>query len=166
MWLRLDILNPQVDLTLPTSLLCFICGYHILAPFYQTTKQRAWILTGLSSGLTSLAALPYFYDFIMSGGCVQSVRAATPWSDMIVRIFQGYLVAYVCISHDLIQGNSPTCRDLFMGYMFYRQYLTLMTGWVHHILYFGLIQYILFAGWSNIFCLALTMEVWISHLNL
>ena len=43
--------------------------------------------------LTSVAALPHFYDFFLSGGEVKALRASSAWSDVIVRMFQGYLVS-------------------------------------------------------------------------
>ncbi|CAE6494064.1 unnamed protein product [Rhizoctonia solani] len=124
------------------SFLSFVLLYLCLAPSFDTSKQRSWILTGLSSGFTSLAAIPYFFDFLTSGGHVHALRPASFWSDMVVRIFQGYLIS-----------------DLVVGSVFYRQHITLATGWIHHTLYFALIQYVVSVGWSNIFCLGLIMEI-------
>ncbi|CAE7114254.1 unnamed protein product [Rhizoctonia solani] len=124
------------------SLLCFVGFYLCLAPSFDTSKQRSWILTGLSSAITSATAVPYFCDFLVSGGHVHAIRPASAWSDIIVRVFQGYLIS-----------------DLLIGSIFYRQHITLATGWIHHTLYFSLIQYITSVGWSNIFCLALIMEI-------
>ncbi|KAF8598973.1 hypothetical protein BDV93DRAFT_547167 [Ceratobasidium sp. AG-I] len=121
---------------------CFVAFYYLVAPRYTTLKQRAWVLTTLSSLLTSVAALPYFYDFISSGGRVQALRASSAWSDTVVRVFQGYLVS-----------------DLLLGALCYPKYVNISTGWVHHTLYFILIHYITSMGWSNIFCLGLIMEV-------
>ncbi|KAH7338456.1 hypothetical protein B0J17DRAFT_423951 [Rhizoctonia solani] len=125
-----------------SSFLCFILLYLWISPRFETSKQRSWILTGLSSGFTSLAALPYCFDFLASGGHPHALRPASSWSDSVVRVFQGYLVS-----------------DLLVGSIFYRQHITLATGWIHHTLYFALIQYITFVGWSSIFCLALIMEI-------
>ncbi|EUC57253.1 TLC domain protein [Rhizoctonia solani AG-3 Rhs1AP] len=124
------------------SLLCFIGLYLCLAPCFDTSKQRSWILTGLSSAFTSAAAMSYFFDFLVSGGHVHAIRPAGPWSDTVVRIFQGYLIS-----------------DLLVGSICYRRHITLATGWIHHTLYLALIQYITSVGWSNIFCLALIMEI-------
>ncbi|KAJ1305001.1 hypothetical protein OPQ81_000044 [Rhizoctonia solani] len=128
--------------TILLSFLCFVVFYLCSAPSFDTSKQRSWILTGLSSGFTSLAAMPYFLDFLISSGHVHALRPASYWSDTVVRIFQGYLIS-----------------DLVVGSMFYREHITLATGWIHHTLYFVLIQYITSVGWSNIFCLALIMEI-------
>ncbi|CAE6465998.1 hypothetical protein ACGC1H_006146 [Rhizoctonia solani] len=124
------------------SLPCFVGLYLCLVPHFDTSKQRSWILTGLSSAFTSAAAMPYFFDFLVSSGHVHAIRPAGPWSDTVVRIFQGYLIS-----------------DLLVGSIFYRQHITLATGWAHHTLYLALIQYITSVGWSNIFCLALIMEI-------
>ncbi|KAG8716087.1 hypothetical protein FRC08_009847 [Ceratobasidium sp. 394] len=120
----------------------FILSYHLLAPYCTTTKQRAWILTAMSSSITSVAALPYAYDFFASGCQLDTLRPTTDWSDRVVGLFQGYLIA-----------------DLAIGVVYYRKYVSLMTGWVHHTLYFTLLQYVLSVGWTNIFCLALIMEI-------
>ncbi|CAE6529192.1 unnamed protein product [Rhizoctonia solani] len=128
--------------TIVLSFLCFVLLYLWIAPNFETSKQRSWILTGLSSGFTSLAALPYCFDLLASGGQVHTLRPASLWSDAVVRIFQGYLIS-----------------DLLVGSIFYRQHITLATGWIHHTIYFALIQYVTSVGWSNIFCLALVMEV-------
>lgn len=73
----------------------FVILYHILAPYCTTTKQRAWLLTTLSSCITSLAAVPYAYDFFASGGQLRMLRPTTEWSNRVVGMFQGYLIAYV-----------------------------------------------------------------------
>ncbi|ELU37611.1 hypothetical protein AG1IA_08361 [Rhizoctonia solani AG-1 IA] len=77
------------------SFLCFVALYLCFAPFFKTSKQRSWILTGLSSGFTSLAAIPYFCDFLASGGHFHALRPATFWSNTVVAIFQGYLVSLI-----------------------------------------------------------------------
>lgn len=72
---------------------CFVVFYRLIAPLYTTSKQHAWVLTALSSALTSLAALPYFYDFLSSGGQIQALRPSSVWSDAVVKVFQGYLIS-------------------------------------------------------------------------
>ncbi|KAG8740513.1 hypothetical protein FRC12_015982 [Ceratobasidium sp. 428] len=120
----------------------FVLSYHLLAPYCTTMKQRAWILTAMSSFLTSVAALPYACDFFCSGGQLDLLRPTNQWSDRVVGVFQGYLIA-----------------DLTIGAIYYRKYVSLMTGWIHHTLYFIMLQYVFSVGWTSIFCLALIMEV-------
>lgn len=43
--------------------------------------------------------------------------------------------------------------------MYHPSEVTLLTGWIHHSVYVGIVQYTIERGWTNIFCLCALMEV-------
>lgn len=54
--------------TLPLPLiLFFIAYYHLLAPRCQTEKQRAYLLSALSSGTMSTLSLPFVWSYVNHG---------------------------------------------------------------------------------------------------
>lgn len=52
-------------------------------------------------------------------------------------------------------GNS----DLLLGVIYYRSQVSLVTGWIHHILYVFIVQVCIKRAWTQIFCLCSLMEV-------
>ncbi|TFK32380.1 hypothetical protein BDQ12DRAFT_692592 [Crucibulum laeve] len=140
---------PQIrDLAPPIStatLLSFAAlgaSYHILAPQYSTQKQLSWILTTVSSAVMTIMSLPFMYDYFMHGGRVQYIRTLSTFSIAAVRFFQGYLAA-----------------DLTIGTVYYRDQLSTLTGWIHHLVYILVVELAVRRSWTHIFCLAAIMEV-------
>jgi hypothetical protein len=55
-------------LTVPVPLyLSMIVYYHLLAPRFQTEKQRAYLLSTLSATIMSLVSLPFFWMYVTRG---------------------------------------------------------------------------------------------------
>lgn len=76
------------------NLFTFIAIYYALAPFYSTSKQRAWILTAVSSALMTIASAPYVWEYLISGGEITGLRIHRQLSTATCRVFQAYLIAY------------------------------------------------------------------------
>src|SRR5260370_22697769 len=54
----------------------------------------------------------------------------------------------------------PSFRsDLFVGFLYYRDRINLLTGWVLHIAYITLMEYVIHWNWSHLFLLSAFMEV-------
>jgi hypothetical protein len=70
------------------SLLALATSYHILAPLFPTVKQKSWILTAITSGVMSMASLPFLWDYFVGGCSVKNVRLASTFSVNMVRYFQ------------------------------------------------------------------------------
>ncbi|KAF9510698.1 hypothetical protein BS47DRAFT_1273987, partial [Hydnum rufescens UP504] len=110
-------------------------------PFFRTSKQRSWILTGLGSAAMTLASLPFVLDLARKRGDVAVLMQARWLSETACRVFQAYLFS-----------------DLFMGSIYYRDRVTIIMGWVHHPVYFILVHFLISWDWTNIFMLAAVME--------
>ncbi|KAJ7279134.1 hypothetical protein C8J57DRAFT_1305646 [Mycena rebaudengoi] len=124
-----------------------IFAYHVLQSFYSTKRQRAWIITGLSSCAMTAASVPFVLDIIMSRGDVTALLPRPHLSPLICQIFQGFLIA-----------------DLLVGSRHYPDQLTFCWGWIHHTMYILLMQYTIRRGWTHVFCLCAVMELPTSHL--
>lgn len=123
-------------------MISLVALYHLLAPFYSTPKQLSWILTSISSAGMTIASLPFIWDYLASAGDVQSVRTLPLFSFTANRFFQAYLTA-----------------DLMMGAIYYPAQLTLLTGWIHHVLYLFIVELAIRHSWTHIFCLCALMEL-------
>ncbi|KAJ4469892.1 hypothetical protein J3R30DRAFT_1522572 [Lentinula aciculospora] len=123
--------------------LAFILVYHILArpSCFTSAKQVAWIITTTASFVMTIASLPFVWDYFAGRGDVKRVRAFPELAVTANRFFQAYLLA-----------------DLLMGAVYYRSQLNLFTGWVHHVLYIGIVEYAVRQQWAHVFCLAACME--------
>ncbi|KAJ3757620.1 hypothetical protein EV360DRAFT_20958, partial [Lentinula raphanica] len=125
------------------SFLAFILVYHIFARpnCFTSAKQISWIITTAASFTMTISSTPFLWDYFSSWGDVKRVRALPELAVAANRIFQAYLLA-----------------DLSMGAMHYRSQLNLFTGWFHHILYLGIVEYAIRQRWAHMFCLAAIME--------
>jgi len=128
--------------TFVPALLAFCAIYHLLAPLFATPKQLSWILTTVASACMTLVSIPFMWDYLLSGGDVKRVRTLSTLTYTTTRFFQAYLVS-----------------DLMMGAVYYRSQVSLVTGWIHHILYVFIIQVTINRAWTQIFCLCALMEL-------
>lgn len=133
------------------SLSAFLFYYYVSSFSEYSIKQKSWIVTLLSSTVMSCGSLPFFWDFCSSGGVVRSSyesQTAENLARVLCGSFQGFLLA-----------------DLALGTLFYRQQITLLFGWVHHIVYASLMLYVFRRGWAPIFALCLAMEIPTAYLS-
>ncbi|KIJ16003.1 hypothetical protein PAXINDRAFT_168656, partial [Paxillus involutus ATCC 200175] len=138
--------NVVPQLLTSTAFLCsffaLVVLYRLLAPRCTTTKQRAWILTTLSSAVMSVCSLPLFFEYTWASGDLKNLSTSTIYTESVARFFQAYLIA-----------------DLTIGVLYYRSKLNLLTGWIHHTIYVFIVEYALQMTWSHIFCLCAIMEI-------
>jgi len=123
------------------SFLGLAMSYHLMALLCPTTKQASWILTTISSGVMSLASMPFLWAYLTGGG-MKSIRVLPQFAVSVVRFFQAYLTA-----------------DLILGSVYYRSRISLLGGWIHHSMYIIVIELVVRRSWSHIFCLAGSMEI-------
>ncbi|KAJ3860944.1 hypothetical protein EV359DRAFT_74931 [Lentinula novae-zelandiae] len=107
----------------------------------QTSKQVAWIITTTASFVMTIASLPFVWDYFAGRGDVKRVGAFPELAVPANRFFQAYLLT-----------------DLSLGAVYYRSQLNLFTGWSHHVIYLGIVEYAIRQKWAHIFCLAACME--------
>ena len=128
-----------------SSLSSFIIAcvfFTCLSPSFPDTKRKSWIITLLSSTITSLGSLPFISDFLLSNGHLQAIKHHTTLSNSICGAFQGLLLA-----------------DLAVGMRAYPDRLSPTSGWAHHIAYSLMLPYVAQRGWAHIFCACLAMEI-------
>ena len=83
-----------------TGLVVFVSAYFLLAPRYGTVKQRAWILTTLSSAFMTLVSTPLVYGYVSGGFSVTSIPKLPSVTLPAIRLFQAYLIAYVFFGNE------------------------------------------------------------------
>lgn len=70
-------------------------SYLFLAPRCTTIKQRAWVLTLLSSAAMSLFSLPLVVQYASAGGQLKHLAIPPIITECIGRFFQAYLIVLV-----------------------------------------------------------------------
>ncbi|KAJ7494389.1 hypothetical protein B0H11DRAFT_934955 [Mycena galericulata] len=123
--------------------------HHALRTQYPTKRQRAWIITGLSSATMTLGSLPFVLDVLCAYGDIAALRPRYRLAALICRTFQGFLLA-----------------DLIVGCRYYRSHITVCWGWIHHTAYIALLHFLVRRGWAHCFCLCAIMELPTLHLAL
>jgi hypothetical protein len=137
------------------ALLVFCALYPLLSRPFPSVRQRAWLLTGVASGLMTCASVPFVLDYAgFHFGSIQGEREETKgWGVGMVqprveaavavnRVFQAYLAA-----------------DMLIGALCYRSQIGFLTGWVHHVVYVGITEIAIWWGWAHVFCLCAVIEV-------
>lgn len=81
-------------------------------------KQISWILTLISSLVCTIFSIPFVIQFFFSDLDVQLLGIDSQFHTGFICFFKTYLIL-----------------DLALGCLFYRNRITLITGWVHHIFY-------------------------------
>lgn len=92
--LELGSLPPAV--VLPVPLFALFCAvYRTIAPRFETEKQRAYVLSTLSSATMTLASLPFVYGYLTGGIERMWYLGNNGWTrhlaDVVVAFFGTYL---------------------------------------------------------------------------
>lgn len=109
---------------------------------FEDSKQKAWIVTLLSSTVMATGSLPFLWRYLRAHGDVLLVPNFDWLSQTLCAAFQGFLLS-----------------DLALGSQFYAQHLTPALGWGHHLAYAVILPYITYRGWARVFALCLAMEI-------
>lgn len=123
-----------------TSLVLFF--YYIKNRFVKTDKQVSWILTFASSLVCTVVSIPYFLSFWKSGWDMNLLSMDSNFHTAMVCFFISYLVL-----------------DLFLGSIYYRQRITVLTGWIHHPLYICILFWLLKSRSSSFFSTSCLLEL-------
>ncbi|KAH8832032.1 hypothetical protein DL96DRAFT_1553219 [Flagelloscypha sp. PMI_526] len=116
--------------------------YDLSSPYFSSTKQRAWILTGFTSAVMTLLSLPFLYDFVAGNASVLYVHSRGALDVYALRFFQSYLIS-----------------DLILGALSYPDQVDLLSGWIHHSVYILIVEVAIYREWTHIFSLASIMEL-------
>ncbi|BEI89353.1 uncharacterized protein CcaverHIS019_0207150 [Cutaneotrichosporon cavernicola] len=120
-----------IGITLPGPLfLGMVAWYNLVAPFFNGERKRAYVLSTLSSFTMTLCSFPFVYAYLNGG-----IPATSRWRRL---------------------GHT---FSLTIGYIAYRNEIGMLTGWVHHIVYIGIMVHCATSKQSCIFLLAAIMEL-------
>ncbi|KAI7867161.1 hypothetical protein BDF14DRAFT_1806270 [Spinellus fusiger] len=118
---RQGIEQPIILRSVATSCAVFL-GWYLFwhwSGYIRTIRQRAYVLSLLSSFVTSISSLPLVWEIFKSNGDIQKLlMPEREWPIAVTSFFFTFLVL-----------------DLTVGYCFYRSKVELLTGWIHHIGY-------------------------------
>lgn len=116
-----------------SSLICFFF-YCIHSGFTKTDKQISWVLTFASSLVCTAVSIPFFILFWRSGWDMKQLSVDSNIHIALVCFFISYLVL-----------------DLSLGSIYYKSRITVLTGWIHHPLYIGILFWLLRCRCSSFF---------------
>ncbi|WVF71992.1 hypothetical protein IAT40_006803 [Kwoniella sp. CBS 6097] len=190
-----DLSPPTVSMSIPALFpstiliplglfISFNALYGILSPHFKREKQRAYILSTISSGCMTLLSLPYLYTYTTMGFGQAFERCQEGWMGSLGRI--GVLTFGTYLFSDVSLTNLMSCTqmlllpdlpsrldsgdlsapswvhgrvDLFVGYLKYPSQVGLLTGWIHHTVYIGLMIHLLNTRLSPVFLIGCIMEL-------
>ncbi|KAI8325096.1 hypothetical protein GQ54DRAFT_240300, partial [Martensiomyces pterosporus] len=101
-----------------------------------TEKQLAWVLTFTTCVVVTTGSIPYVVTALRNNLDVSKLVYTDTFSLLLLGLFLAYLV-----------------WDLALGLVYYRSTITILTGYIHHTLYIGLVLFAATHGVSAIFVL-------------
>ncbi|KAI8343002.1 hypothetical protein BC941DRAFT_410188 [Chlamydoabsidia padenii] len=125
----------------------FLCWDRL---YVQTERQRAYIMSLLSSCVTSLGSLPYVYQVLIHQRgnlhlLLVTTNQPTTFSLLSVSLTT-FFMTFLCL-------------DLLVGWFKYRNKMDMLTGWIHHITYFCVLTWVLKQHYTGIFIAMCVLEV-------
>ena len=139
--------RPDVAVAFILASTFFHVGYHSINHIFRhhitTSRQRAWILTFLSSSIMTLGSLPSLCTFIFH----HHLSFSSPMESLLIdRYLCVFFVAYLI-------------TDLIIGRSSYPDQITLITGWIHHSAYTFLLIHLIHQGLTTPFCVMTILEL-------
>lgn len=108
----------------------------------RTTRERAYVCTLLSSSITSMSSLPLVYQLLTNGGDLSEILVYRTWTVIATTFFMTFLI-----------------MDLSIGIVFYKDKIELLTGWIHHITYLGVLTWAIHNQYTSVFIMMCSLEV-------
>ena len=106
------------------------------------SPKRIWVLTFANAVASSVLGLPVALDLQERGWTLDAAEGDTAFSRLALLSFLAYLLT-----------------DLVVGLLEYRQQVTLVMGWMHHLGYATLTAHFLHRGISNSYAAFLLEEI-------
>ncbi|ADV19429.1 hypothetical protein I305_03132 [Cryptococcus gattii E566] len=131
--------------SIPLFLIFFLI-YTSVAPYFATERQRAYILSTMSSWFMTLASLPFAWKYARHGLGTIYEDGQNGWMGASGRVTVVFFATYLF-------------SDLVIGYFRYPSQVGLLTGWIHHAVYIGLMSYLLNTRHSPVFLTGAIMEL-------
>ncbi|KZT51727.1 hypothetical protein CALCODRAFT_442704 [Calocera cornea HHB12733] len=120
-----------------TQVLVFISG----CGRYRSPSQRSSILTASSCGFMTVCSLPFFLDWVQSGGNLAAVQPRPALAETACVGLMAYMIFH-----------------LALGVLFYRRELLLGWHWIHHAIFTFVLSFAIRNHVAHYFVLAGTME--------
>lgn len=108
----------------------------------RTERERAYVCTLLSSSITSTCSIPLVYTLLTNGGDLTEILAYRTWTVIATTFFMTFLIT-----------------DLVIGVVFYRSKIELLTGWIHHITYLGVLTWAIHNQFTAVFVMMCSLEL-------
>ncbi|KAL1935101.1 hypothetical protein VTP01DRAFT_4241 [Rhizomucor pusillus] len=132
-----------------------LCSFLLLVAWFslwhltglvQTERQRAYVLTLLSSAIMTLSSVPLVWEILTTPNGFQQLLPTTDgndywWTIAATTFFMTFLVT-----------------DLAVGSIFYRSKIQVLTGWIHHIAYVGLLIWVIRNHYTPVFVAMCLLE--------
>jgi len=116
--------------------------YYVARKYFESTKQRCWILTAVNSLVTPILAFISLFRIVGSSWEYGLVAGGSRSSRFCMIFFVSYL----------------TC-ELVVGYIDYRKHVTLIMGYIHHITYLTLCLHLITKSSTNLMAMMLCEEL-------
>lgn len=122
----------------------YFAAIYFIPNLFNNNKNKAWILTTLSSTTMTFGALPLMFQFffIENVPISQSSFTDSPY----VTVLSAFFITYVFF-------------DLVMGHIFYRDQMNIDSGYVHHTIYTILVFLLIQWRLSSAFVICGIMEL-------
>lgn len=105
---KLDFSSLPPGLVLPVPLFLLFCAvYRTIAPRFETEKQRAYVLSTLSSATMTLASLPFVYAYLTGGIERMWDLGQTGWTKGLADCTVAFFGTYLFCKY---QGAAPPLR--------------------------------------------------------
>ncbi|RIA88432.1 hypothetical protein C1645_877404 [Glomus cerebriforme] len=114
--------------------------------FLKNKRQKAWILTFITSIIMTLGSIPFLYQLIFNANW--NVNDLPNESNLSI-ILVGFFMTYCII-------------DILLGKFFYENEIsnvTNMKGYLHHLVYLVVSSFVIYKQRTEIFCLMSIFEV-------
>ncbi|WRT67320.1 uncharacterized protein IL334_004290 [Kwoniella shivajii] len=131
--------------------LSFFLAYQAFSPLFESERKRAYVLSSISSFTMTLLSIPLFGSYLLYGlkDTFEYAQGGWMgnWTRFAVVFFATYLFADVSLSF------------LTIGYVKYPSQVGLLTGWIHHTVYIGMMIYLLNSIQAPTFLVGSIMEL-------
>ncbi|WVW82882.1 hypothetical protein I302_104894 [Kwoniella bestiolae CBS 10118] len=119
----------------------FYLTYSLLSPYFDTDRKKAYILSSISSFTMTTLSIPFFVGYLTNGLEGTFKDGQDGWMGGVGWFGAVFFGVYL------------------FGYIKYRSQVGLLTGWIHHTVYIGLMFYIVHAGITPVFLMGAVMEL-------
>ncbi|WVR05386.1 hypothetical protein IAU60_002400 [Kwoniella sp. DSM 27419] len=135
----------------PAIFALFALSYRFLSPKFSTDRKRAYVLSTISSCVMTITSVPFFLHYLSYGFKNTFEAAQKGWMRELGEFGVVFFGTYLFVT--------LLTADLAIGYAKYRSQIGMLTGWVHHVVYIGLMVLLYNTRLSPVFLVGCIMEL-------